>query len=93
MLCGRCERIGYGPGSSAPRESRCERAPDPPADAGPDERGDDVDGQRAARAYVSIPAAVDQSTPVKRTTVLLVRVPAERERPDRSNVNAWIGAT
>jgi hypothetical protein len=24
---------------------------------------------------------------------LEVRVPAERERPDRSNVNAWIGAT
>jgi len=88
MLCGRCERIGYGPGSSAPRESRCERAPDPPADAGPDERGDDVDGQRAARAYVSIPAAVDQSTPVKRTTVLLAFAPSSAAMTLASTVSA-----
>ena len=40
----------------------------------------------------------DSATPGAVTTIgtvsgLGVRVPVERERPDRSNVNTWIGAT
>ena len=30
---------------------------------------------------------------IKGLHITSMRVPAERERPDRSNVNAWIGAT
>ena len=44
--------------------------------------------QRAARAYVSIPAAVDQSTPVKRTTVLLAFAPSSAAMTLASTVSA-----